>query len=194
VGSGLTQSGAEERCARPITAADLRSLCLLSAVRPAGAAEPYSSPPLVGGGPRSSSGSLAKSPPSAASQEESDRRVARPRSSSSNKRRFHVVRWITMVKVSCRRHSQYKCQSRHKQDTKSHHNNWDGIISGNLEHRETPKIADPSLVPEMAEGGYSPLQGEKNDLLWLVKPTAKAKTVQSCSDRTSLGESADRRR
>ena len=108
--------------------------------------------------------------------------------------RFHVVRWITMVKVSCRRHSQYKCQSRHKQDTKSHHNNWDGIISGNLEHRETPKIADPSLVPEMAEGGCSPLQGEKNDLLWLVKPTAKAKTVQNCSDRTSLGESADRRR
>jgi len=47
-----------------------------------------------------------------------------------------------MVKVFCRRHSQCKCQSRHKQDTKSHHNNWDGIISGNLEHRETPKIAD----------------------------------------------------
>jgi hypothetical protein len=43
-----------------IDAADLRSLCLLSAVRPAGAAEPYSSPPLIGGDPRSSSGSLAK--------------------------------------------------------------------------------------------------------------------------------------
>jgi len=43
-----------------IDAADLRSLCLLSVVRPAGAAEPYSSPPLIGGGPRSSSGSLAK--------------------------------------------------------------------------------------------------------------------------------------
>ena len=42
-----------------IDAADLRSLCLLS-VRPAGAAEPYSSPPLIGGGPRSSSGSLVK--------------------------------------------------------------------------------------------------------------------------------------
>jgi hypothetical protein len=69
-------------------------------------------------------------------------RIYRPRSSSSNKRRFHVARWITMVKVFCRRHSQCKCQSRHKQDTKSHHNNWDGIISGNLEHRETPKIAD----------------------------------------------------
>ena len=52
---------AEACCARPmIDAADLRSLCLLSAVRPAGAAEPYSSPPLIGGGPRSSSGSLAK--------------------------------------------------------------------------------------------------------------------------------------
>jgi hypothetical protein len=36
-----------------IDAADLRSLCLLSAVRPAGAAEPYSPPPLIGGGPRS---------------------------------------------------------------------------------------------------------------------------------------------
>jgi hypothetical protein len=33
-----------------INAADLRSLCLLSAVRPAGATEPYSSPPLIGGG------------------------------------------------------------------------------------------------------------------------------------------------
>ena len=43
-----------------IDAADLRSLCLLSAVRPAGAAEPYSSPPLTGGSPRSNSGSLAK--------------------------------------------------------------------------------------------------------------------------------------
>ncbi len=52
---------AEARCARPmIDAADLRSLCLLSAVRPAGAAEPYSSPPLIGGGPRRSSGRLAK--------------------------------------------------------------------------------------------------------------------------------------
>ena len=52
---------AEACCARPmIDAADLRSLCLLSAVRPAGAAEPYSSPPLIGGGPRSSSGNLAK--------------------------------------------------------------------------------------------------------------------------------------
>jgi hypothetical protein len=26
---------------------------------------------------------------------------------------------------------------------------------------------------------------EKNDLLWLVKPIAKAKTVQNCSARTS---------
>src|ERR1700730_13402783 len=43
------------------------------------------------------------------------------------------------------------------------------------------------LVPEMAEGGYSPFKEEKNNLLWLVKPTAKAKTVQNCSDRTSLG-------
>ena len=43
-----------------IDAADLRSLCLLSAVRPAGAAEPYSSPPLIGGGPRGSSGNFAK--------------------------------------------------------------------------------------------------------------------------------------
>ena len=44
---------AQACCARPmIDAADLRSLCLLSAVRPAGAAELYSSPPLIGGGPR----------------------------------------------------------------------------------------------------------------------------------------------
>jgi hypothetical protein len=38
--------------------------------------------------------------------------------------------------------SQYECQSGHKQHTKSHHYNCDGVVSGNLEHRETPKISD----------------------------------------------------
>src|SRR5580704_10873627 len=60
-----------------------------------------------------------------------------------------------------KRRSQYKCQIRRKHDTKSHHNNCDWIISGNLEHRETPKIAD---CPAWS--------------------TTKAKTVQNCSDRT----------
>ena len=49
-----------------------------------------------------------------------------------------ALRWITKVK----RRSQYKYQTRRKHDTKSHHNNCDCVISGNLEHREPPKIAD----------------------------------------------------
>jgi hypothetical protein len=78
-------------------------------------------------------------------------------------RPFHQIsagsasRWITKVK----RRSQYKCETRRKHDTKSHHNNCDWIISGNLEHRETPKIADRPA--------------------W---STTKSKTVQNCSDRT----------
>jgi hypothetical protein len=72
-----------------------------------------------------------------------------------------ALRWITKVKAFCKRRSQYKCQTRRKHDTKSHHNNCDWIISGNLEHRETPKIAER--------------------LAW---STTKAKTVQNCSDRT----------
>ena len=88
----------------------------------------------------------------------------------------------------CRGRSQYKCQSRHKQDTKSHHYNCDGIISGNLEHRETPKIADhPVWSPKWPKVDIRLFKEEKNDLLWLVKPIAKAKTVQNCSARTSLG-------
>ena len=59
------------------------------------------------------------------------------------------------------RRSRRRPRTRRKHDTKSHHNNCDWIISGNLEHRETPKIAD---FPAWS--------------------TTKAKTVQNCSDRT----------
>jgi hypothetical protein len=110
-----------------------------------------------------------------------------PRPSSSNSA-DSTLRWITIVKALCRGRSQYKCQSRHKQGTKSHHCNCDGIISGNLEHREAPKIADrPVWSPKWPKVDIRLFKEEKNDLLWLVKPTAKAKTVQNCSDRTSLG-------
>ena len=58
---------AEARCARPmIDAADLRSLCLLSAVRPAGAAEPYSSPRLSAAAHAAAPAAWRSSPPSAA--------------------------------------------------------------------------------------------------------------------------------
>ena len=95
-----------------------------------------------------------------------------------------TLRWITIVKAFCPRRSQYKCQSRRKQETESHHNNWDGIISGNLEHREAPKIADRPFGPR---NGPRWIRFFKRNLPWLAKPTAKAKTVQNCSDSTSLG-------
>jgi hypothetical protein len=71
-----------------------------------------------------------------------------------------------MVRVLCRGRSQYKCQSRRKQDTKSHHHNCDGIISGNLEHRETPKIADlPVWSPKWPKVDIRLFKEEKGDLL-----------------------------
>jgi hypothetical protein len=78
-----------------------------------------------------------------------------------------ALRWIIMVQVFRRGRSQYKCQGRHKQDTKSHHYNCDRVISGNLKHRETPKIADRPVGP-------------RNGRRSLVKPTAISKTVQNC--------------
>ena len=78
-----------------------------------------------------------------------------PRPSASNNSRFRIE-GITIVKAFCPRRSQYKCHSRRKQDTKSHYNNWDEIISGNLEHRETPKIAKrPVSFSKMAEDGFA---------------------------------------
>src|ERR1700693_3742835 len=88
-----------------------------------------------------------------------------PRPSSSKKRRFHVEVDHHGLGV-LPRGSQYKCQSRHKQDTKSHHYNCDGIISGNLEHGETPKIADrPVWSPKRPKVDIRLFKEEKNDLL-----------------------------
>ena len=81
--------------------------------------------------------------------------------SLDNKPLFEV---FYIVKAFCPRRSQYKCQSRRKQDTKSHHNNWDVIISGNLEHRETPKIADRPVWSPKWPKMDSPLQGKKSSL------------------------------
>jgi len=53
--------------------------------------------------------------------------------------------------------------------------------------RDSQDRRPSSLVPEMAEGGYSPLQEREKRPSLLTKPTAKAKTVPNCSDRTSLG-------
>jgi len=82
-----------------------------------------------------------------------------------------------MVQMFCRGRLQYKCQSRHKQDTKSHHHNCDWVISGNLKHGETPKIADRPVGP-------------RNGRRSLVKPTAISETVQNCEIRQKIGQRA----
>ena len=73
-----------------------------------------------------------------------------------------TLRWITVVWVFCRGQSQHKCQSRHKQDTKSHHCNCDGIISGNLEHRET--------LPRSRAVQFGPRNGRR----WISSSSKKA--------------------
>jgi hypothetical protein len=103
-----------------------------------------------------------------------------------------TLRWITIVKVFCLWRSQYKCQSRHKQHTKSHHYNCDGVVSGNLEHRETPKIADRPVW-------------SRNGRRWIFASSRKRKTTffaskahcqdQDCSKLLSsnfLGEMGQR--
>ena len=69
----------------------------------------------------------------------------------------------------CLWRSQYKCQSRHKQHTKSHHYNCDGVVSGNLEHRETPKIADRPVW-------------SRNGRRWIFASSRKRKTTFSASE------------
>jgi len=54
--------------------------------------------------------------------------------------------------------------------------------------RDSQDRGPPSLVPEMAEGGYSPLQGREKRPSLLVKLTAKTKTVQNCSAGTFSGK------
>jgi hypothetical protein len=73
------------------------------------------------------------------------------------------------LKAFCRGRSQYKCQSRHKQHTKSHHYNCDGVVSGNLEHRETPKIADRPVW-------------SRNGRRWIFASSRKRKTTFSASE------------
>jgi hypothetical protein len=115
-----------------------------------------------------------------------------PRPSSSKKRRFHVEvdhhglgvlpRAITiqMPKPPQAGHQIPSLQLR--RDHKREFGTW----------RDSQDRRPSSLVPETAEGGYSSLQGREKRPSWLVKPTTKAKTVQNCSDRTSLGNGTAR--
>ena len=99
-------------------------------------------------------------------------------------------------KAFCPRRSQHKCQSHRKQDTKSHHNNWDGIISGNLEHREAPKIADRAVwSPNWPKVDFASSRKRKT-IPRLVKPTAKAKLfkIAQIENPWEMGECDDRRR
>ena len=87
-----------------------------------------------------------------------------------------TLRWITVV----RGQSRYKCQSRHKQDTESHHCNCDGIISGNLKRRETPKVANRAVwCSKWPKAECSPLQGKKATSRWSDHAAAEATSLAS---------------
>ena len=88
-----------------------------------------------------------------------------------------TLRWITVV----RGQSRYKCQSRHKQDTESHHCNCDGILSGNLKRRDTPKGREPcSLVLENGRRRNVRLfQGKKATSRWSDHAAAEATSLAS---------------